>query len=163
MDTLKYLAMKRLSLTLTLISALIILNACSEASDVQTNLLNDNSESTMNLQIYEISPEEVNEKLQNNENFHLIDVRTTEERNEAHIKGDTDFINSVDIESGLIKFENYDKNDEIIVYCRSGNRSARVFKIMEALGFTNVKSMAGGINEWKILGYNTCSELNNTC
>lgn len=156
--------MKRLLSAITLISILFILNACGEeTTDVQTNLLNDKTETNMNLQSFEISPEKVKEKLQNNENFYLIDVRTPEERNEAHITGDTDFVNSVDIESGLTNFDNYDKNDEIIVYCRSGNRSARVFKVMEALGFTNVKSMAGGINEWKSLGYNTCSELNNTC
>ena len=155
--------MKKIPAALISISTLFFLTACGETNEVQTNILTETPETAMHLQTFEISPQEVNEKIANNETFHLIDVRTPEEREASHIKGDNDFINSVNIEAGLIAFEDFDKNEEIIVYCRSGNRSGRVLQIMAELGFTNVKSVAGGINEWKDLGYNTCSELDNTC
>jgi rhodanese-related sulfurtransferase len=155
--------MKRFLATLISISTLFIFTACSETSEVQTNILIERPEATTNLQTFEISPQDVNAKLASHENFHLIDVRTPEEIESEHIKGATDYINSVDIEAGLIAFEDFDKNEEILVYCRSGNRSGRVLKIMKELGFTNVKSIAGGINEWSSLGYNTCSEVDNTC
>lgn len=146
--------MKKVLAALTVISTLLILNACVESDDATT---------TMNIESFEISPQNVNSKLTANSNIRLIDVRTPEERKAGQIKGDTDFVNSVDIEAGLVAFENYDKNEEIIVYCRSGNRSGKIFDVMKDLGFTNVKSMAGGINEWISLGYTTCGEVNNTC
>lgn len=155
--------MKKVLAALTVISVFLVLNACVESDDLQTNLITETPETTMNIESFEISPEDVNAKLASKVDFHLIDVRTPGEKNENHIKGDTDFINSVDIEAGNASFDSYDKNDEIIVYCRSGNRSESVYNIMKDLGFTNVKSMAGGINEWISLGYNTCSEVNNTC
>ncbi len=155
--------MKKVLAALTVISALFFLNACTESSDLQTSILIENPEITMNIESFEIAPEDVKRKLTTDSDFHLIDVRTPDERNTIHINGNIEYINSIDVEAGNISFDNYDKNDEIVVYCRSGNRSERVYNVMKNLGFTNVKSMAGGINEWVSLGYNTCSEVNNTC
>lgn len=42
------------------------------------------------------------------------------------------------------------KNREIIVHCHHGGRSLRVTNYLLGLGFTNVKSMAGGIDEWAL-------------
>jgi sulfur-carrier protein adenylyltransferase/sulfurtransferase len=42
-----------------------------------------------------------------------------------------------------------DKDDEIVVYCAGGNRSAFAAKTLEELGFTNVASMSGGFGQWK--------------
>jgi rhodanese-related sulfurtransferase len=42
------------------------------------------------------------------------------------------------------------KNREVIVHCHHGGRSLRVAKFLLGLGFTNVKSMAGGIDEWAL-------------
>jgi len=155
--------MKKILAALVSISSLFILSACSDSSELQTSMLTEPPEKTMELQNFEISPQDVNKKIASGSPFHLIDTRTPEEREIEHIKGDADHINSVDIESGKVAFEDYDKNEELIVYCRSGNRSARVYNVLKNLGFKNVKSMAGGINEWKKLGYNTCSESANTC
>ena len=41
------------------------------------------------------------------------------------------------------------KNDEVIVYCRSGNRSGQACMILEAAGFTNVKNLTGGMLDWR--------------
>lgn len=150
--------MKKVIAALTVIFVFLMLNACVESDDLKTDLLIDTFEPTMNIEAFEISPQDVNTKLASNGDFKLIDVRTPGEREAGHIKGDSDFLNSVDIEAGTVLFEGYDKNEEIVVYCRSGNRSERAYNAMKDLGFTNVKSMAGGINEWISLGYNTSSE-----
>ncbi|MDP2650087.1 MAG: DUF1573 domain-containing protein [bacterium] len=41
------------------------------------------------------------------------------------------------------------KDKEIIIYCRSGGRSKQAYDIMEALGYTNIKSVAGGMVHWQ--------------
>jgi rhodanese-related sulfurtransferase len=41
------------------------------------------------------------------------------------------------------------KNEEVIVYCRSGNRSGQAALILETLGFTNTKNLSGGMMAWQ--------------
>jgi len=41
------------------------------------------------------------------------------------------------------------KNEEVIVYCRSGNRSGQAALMLETFGFTDVKNLAGGMLAWK--------------
>jgi rhodanese-related sulfurtransferase len=41
------------------------------------------------------------------------------------------------------------KNEEVIVYCRSGNRSGQAAMILETLGFTNTKNLSGGMLAWQ--------------
>lgn len=40
------------------------------------------------------------------------------------------------------------KDEEIVCMCRSGGRSAEACKTLQKKGFTNVKNLKGGINEW---------------
>ncbi|MDP3130209.1 MAG: rhodanese-like domain-containing protein [Bacillota bacterium] len=75
----------------------------------------------------------------------LVDVRTLEEYQEAHIPGAillplSDL--AVDAASALP-----DKDAKIILYCRSGNRSAQAATILDGLGYTKVYDM-GGIIDW---------------
>jgi len=74
----------------------------------------------------------------------LIDVRTKEEYDENHITGAVNVPLS-NIEEGNI---DYDKDTTIVVYCRSGNRSATAAKKLIALGYTSVYDL-GSINNWK--------------
>jgi rhodanese-related sulfurtransferase len=41
------------------------------------------------------------------------------------------------------------KNEEVIVYCRSGNRSGQACLILEAAGFSNVINLTGGMLHWR--------------
>jgi rhodanese-related sulfurtransferase len=41
------------------------------------------------------------------------------------------------------------KDEEVICYCRSGNRSGQAALILEQLGFTNTKNLAGGMLKWR--------------
>jgi rhodanese-related sulfurtransferase len=41
------------------------------------------------------------------------------------------------------------KNQEVICYCRSGNRSGQACQILDMLGFTNTKNLQGGMLAWQ--------------
>jgi rhodanese-related sulfurtransferase len=44
------------------------------------------------------------------------------------------------------------RDAQVVIYCASGNRSALVADTMQQMGYTNVASMAGGINRWAEIG-----------
>ncbi|MFQ5754417.1 MAG: DUF1573 domain-containing protein [bacterium] len=100
---------------------------------------------------YEIYPGDVADKIKNGEDIVLLDVRTLEEYEEIHLKGalllpvqKLSAQTLADIGLG----ENA-KNQEIIIYCRSGARSKTAYDIMKSLGYTNIKSSAGGMIHWE--------------
>lgn len=72
----------------------------------------------------------------------IIDVRSTEEFSEGHYQGAINLVHS-DI-SQTIGALNLQKNQEIILYCRSGNRAGKAKEALEELGYTNV---VNGINQ----------------
>jgi rhodanese-related sulfurtransferase len=110
---------------------------------------------------FEVSAQTVNEKIKNNEKIELIDVRTAEEYEENHISNS--LLLPLDQLEGKIATLGFEKDDEIILYCRSGRRSSQAYQIFIKHGFTNVKSMTGGITEWNSLGNKVCVGQNNTC
>lgn len=78
---------------------------------------------------------------------HLLDVREDNERAEFNIGGI--HIPIIQIQGmQLDDIEEWDKNDEIIIYCRSGNRSGMATHILKSLGYTNVKNLLGGMIDW---------------
>ena len=104
---------------------------------------------------YEISPAEVVEKIQDNENIVLLDVRTSEEYAEIHLENALLLpVETLSMQtlSDIGLGENA-KNKEIIIYCRSGSRSKQAYDIMNSLGFTNIKSVSGGMVHWQEDGY----------
>lgn len=83
----------------------------------------------------------------------LLDVRTPEEWNEFHAPNTT-FIPLDELAS---RVDELPKDQEIVVVCRSGNRSQQGRDILLNAGFEQVTSMAGGLNEWRSSGYPTVS------
>ena len=95
--------------------------------------------------IKEISVAETIEKLKTG--TPLIDVREDNEWNEAHAKGAMHIGRGI-IERDIIgKFP--DKNQELILYCGGGYRSALAADNLQKMGYTNILSMAGGWTAWK--------------
>ena len=74
----------------------------------------------------------------------VLDVREPDEWNQAHISGAT-LIPLGQLEQRLSELP---KDQEIVVYCRSGNRSKTGAEILRNNGFNQASSMAGGINDW---------------
>lgn len=94
----------------------------------------------------DIQVEELKDKLDANEEFVLIDVREDHERAEFNVGG-------IHIPVGVIPASIEDlekhKEEEIVIYCRSGNRSGQAKVFMEHLGFKNVRNLLGGMLEWR--------------
>ncbi|MDA0833062.1 MAG: rhodanese-like domain-containing protein [Planctomycetota bacterium] len=95
---------------------------------------------------FEIDCHGVDAKRKNGETFLFVDCREADEYATAHIEG-TVLIPMSEIDTRVGELETQ-KNDEIIVHCHHGGRSLRVAHWLAEKGFTNVKSMAGGIDQW---------------
>ncbi len=108
-------------------------------------------EHTDSLKSFEISPSEVVRKKQAGSDAILLDVRTLEEYEEIHLEDAVLLpVQEMTQESLTAIGLGIDAKDkEIILYCRSGARSNTAYNIMESLGYTNIKSVAGGMVHWK--------------
>ena len=94
-----------------------------------------------------ITVQELKARLDAGEKIHLVDVREPSENAEFNIGG-------VLLPLGEIRnmqteaIDNW-KDDEVIMYCRSGNRSGISTQILEQMGFKNVKNLTGGMLAWQ--------------
>lgn len=83
----------------------------------------------------------------------LIDVRTPAEFAEGHLPGAVNI--SVESPDFGTKIAQLDKNQEYLVYCRTGSRSTIAFGQMEQLGYTRTFNAEDGFPTWKAAGYPT--------
>lgn len=92
-----------------------------------------------------MDPQEAKMKLDSTKGIVLLDVRTPEEYMEKRIPKSISIpLNNLQAQASS-KLPN--KDAEILVYCRSGNRSASAVRILSKLGYSNVKNI-GGIIHW---------------
>ena len=94
-----------------------------------------------------ITVQELKEKINKGEHINLVDVREHDERTAFNIGGI--FLPLGKIQTMQTEEIDNQKNKEVIFYCRSGNRSGQACLILEAMGFTNVKNVVGGMNDWQ--------------
>ena len=92
-----------------------------------------------------ITAQEAKEIMDTESNYVILDVRTQEEYDEGHIK-DAILIPDYEI-ADRAESELNDKEQLILVYCRSGRRSKNAAKQLSDMGYTNVKEF-GGIIDW---------------
>ena len=86
-------------------------------------------------------------KRMSEEKLNLIDVRQPEEHADFNIGGI--LLPLGNIMSMQIDDIEHLRNEEIICYCRSGQRSMQAAMMLETMGFTNVKNLAGGMMGWQ--------------
>lgn len=87
--------------------------------------------------------EEISEIIQD-KSVTIIDVRTAEEYKAGHVEG------AINIPYDEIENEvNYDKDQTIAVYCRTGVRSSEAAKILEKMGYTKIYDL-GGIEDFNV-------------
>ena len=91
-----------------------------------------------------INVQELNERINEGVSLNLLDVREPFEHEEFNIGGI--LLPLGDIRVGDIESIEHLKNQEIICYCRSGNRSGQAAMVLESLGLTNVVNVTGGMN-----------------
>jgi len=93
-----------------------------------------------------ITSQQLSEYLSSGEDFFLLDVRTEEEYQAGHIQGAQWFPRG--------KLEYYvqdlitDPESRVVLYCRTGGRSALATLTMQDMGYTNVVDLNGGFKEW---------------
>ena len=123
--------MKKLIL---LLLAMMLLTACGQHKE------NDQGAVYVN-----ITAEEAKQIMDSEEGYIILDVRTQEEYDEGHIPGAT----QISYEEITEKVEEVltDKDQLILVYCRSGRRSKIAAEALVELGYTNIKEF-GGIIDW---------------
>lgn len=94
----------------------------------------------------EIDCRSVKAKLDQQADFLLLDCREKSEYDTVHIPGAT-LLPMSELQARVGELE-AQKDREIVVHCHHGGRSLRVTNWLRQQGFANVKSMAGGIDEW---------------
>jgi rhodanese-related sulfurtransferase len=124
--------------TLFVLIAFTVLNYSCKEKEVTTS------------QIEVISPEEMQE-ISQIEGVQLVDVRTPEEYEEGYIEG----FQNIDFFSDTFtqEIEKLDKSKPVIVYCKSGRRSADCAKQLKEKGFVKIYDLDGGIVKWELEGH----------
>jgi rhodanese-related sulfurtransferase len=81
-----------------------------------------------------------------NPKFIVLDVRTPQEFAESRLENALNLdYHSNNFEAEISKLS---RDGKYLVYCRSGRRSSNAVKLMDNLGFKDVKNMQGGITKW---------------
>jgi rhodanese-related sulfurtransferase len=124
--------MKKLIPIFSILAALLLLAACAPKAPVA--------------EYHKITAEQAKERLDSGDELILLDVRTQDEFNAGHIAGAILLPNETITETEQPDILP-DLNAEILIYCRSGNRSAQAAKKLVAQGYTNVYDF-GGIIDW---------------
>lgn len=143
--------MKKLVLLLALA---LTLGACSKNGYYQT--VEEMVEKAQE-KVKVMTPEKLNELMENYETYTLIDVRQELEHYPGFIPG------TVNIPRGSLEFRiaspafwdatglyEPEKSDLIIIYCEKGQRSVLAAQSLMKLGYTNVYSLKGGWKNWEL-------------
>ena len=94
-----------------------------------------------------ITVEAVKARIDAGEKLLLLDVREPHEHADFNIGGTLLPLGQVQVLQ-VDDIEDW-KDKEVIVYCRSGNRSGQACNILEQAGFTNVSNLVGGMLDWQ--------------
>ena len=94
-----------------------------------------------------ITVEALKAKIDAGDQIHLVDVREPHEHSDFNIGG-------ILLPLGQVQTMQVDaiedlKNQEVFVYCRSGNRSGQACLMLEPYGFKNVVNVSGGMLDWQ--------------
>ena len=117
-----------------LLLAVMMLTACGQDKE------NNQGAAYLN-----ITAEEAKQIMDSEEGYIILDVRTQEEYNQGHIPGA--IVISHEEIAEKAKEVLTEKDQLILVYCRSGRRSKIVAEALVELGYTNIKEF-GGIIDW---------------
>lgn len=92
----------------------------------------------------EITVQELKEKIDNNEDFQIIDVREPFEYEVSNLGGE-----NIPLAGVLIEADKISKDKPVIIQCRSGARSAAaIMQLENQFGYTNLYNLKGGIMAW---------------
>lgn len=96
----------------------------------------------------EITVKELKKKINTNQKVFVLDVREPFEQYQSDIGYDNSTLIPVgELANRLDEIEDK-KDQEVVCLCRSGSRSAEACRLLAQKGFSNVKNLKGGINQW---------------
>ncbi len=93
---------------------------------------------------WEITPRELKERLEHGDRIVLVDVREPHEWDIAHIEG----AHLIPLGELAARVHELDSADPIVLYCKTGARSARALEFLRGIGYRKLKNLKGGINAW---------------
>lgn len=93
---------------------------------------------------WDIEAQELAARLNHGDPVHLIDVREPHELEISHLPG-ADLIPLGELAA---RMNELDSAEEIVLFCKSGTRSARALEVLASAGFRKMKNLKGGINAW---------------
>lgn len=131
------LSLLPLILVIALAGVMLVSAACAPAAPAEGAAVSD------------ISPADYQSQFVSTAADHLlIDVRTPEEFATGHIAGAI----NISVETIADRLSEIPQGQTIVLYCRSGNRSAQAAQILAGAGYTGIRDL-GGINDWVSQGY----------
>ena len=131
-----------IGMALTFVLCLVIIG-CGRKSEADNNVIDNKDEENS---YKSISMSEAEDMMKNEKDYIILDVRTVEEYNEGHIPNAINVANETIGEDEIAELP--DKDQLIMVYCRSGRRSKLAASKLVKLGYTNIVEI-GGIIDWK--------------
>ena len=130
-----------LELLCVLLAIVLMLSGCSPREE-------DGAQTGGTVKWKQINMEEAMELMENGENYIILDVRRADEFASGHIPGAVNLANEVIGEDdAAVEAVLPDRDQLILVYCRSGNRSKQASQKLADMGYTNVVEF-GGIQDW---------------
>ena len=141
---------KNIIIAIVIIAVLICIGFFIYKTNNKNKTTTSNSTATTNAaktnEIRHVSMDDIVKIMEENKDYVIVDVRTPDEYAEGHIP------NAINIQNETINETVYnklkDKNQLILIYCRSGSRSRQAAYKMQKLGYTNIVEF-GGIINWK--------------
>ncbi|MDH3746207.1 MAG: rhodanese-like domain-containing protein [Acidobacteriota bacterium] len=132
---------------LAILIALASMNAINASSEIKTR---EEISHEAKSKAPHISPQQLSGYLSGTDPFILLDIRTEAEYQAGHIQGAQWF------PRGRLEFYIQDRikdpDSRVVLYCRSGGRSALATLTMKDMGYTNVVDLSGGFQEWVAQG-----------
>lgn len=147
----------RKAINLLIISFIVVMVSCQNTQKPSEKVYENSDQllEAVKKEIGEMSTIDFKNLFDGDGHFAVIDIREPDEYHAGYIPG------AVSIPRGLLEFKvgKEDvweeagmyipkKTDSIVLYCRSGNRSALAAKTLAQLGYTNVQSLEGGWEAW---------------
>lgn len=127
---------KRATLFIMILVGMISLISCGKSEEVITKIATSTK----------ISSEDAKKIIDDDKSIVILDVRTEDEYNSGHIENS--ILLPVDDLTDKAERVLKDKNQKILIYCRTGNRSNIALKKLNEMGYTNLYDF-GGINSWE--------------
>ena len=136
----------KIFLAVAIIFANLTFSATTALAEETNNLNSGNISSKTNIAVTDVSVAQAVDLI-NNKNALIIDVRTPEEFAESHLPEANNF--PVDTLSQNIEtIKKLQRDKPLLVYCRSGKRSARAAEKLKNLGVNSLYNLKGGIKAW---------------